>query len=371
MTELFQLLQINIISARDLATVSRSMNTYVVGWVHPERKLITRVDHKGNNCPEWNDRFIFRVTPDFLSSNSSKVEIEIYSQAWLRDNLVGSVRVSIASLLPTDGPIGSTRRTVDLQIRRPSGRPQGILNVVVSVLDGTRRSMPLSRVGIQDDKGTRPKPEGSSVLRRSKSERSWVAGADNESTQAPKPPEPGPGSSLGSSICNSDVGPSASVVAAAVARGLYTPNTTKARGRGNGGKAIINNDDEGDSILQWADEPSEDGIVTKIERWKMEMQKPNHGGGKGGGGQVAAGEGTRHKHKNPHPHLHPQHRRSKTDAGGRLFRCFGKAYGFEFTIVCGSNHANDKQNNKNGKKKLRPKTTTSDGDTDSQSYIIV
>lgn len=117
--------------------------------------------------------------------------------------------------------------------------------------------------------------------------------------KTPNPPEPDPGSSLGgrSSICNSDVGPSATVVEAAVARELYTPNT-KGRGCGNDDKSIINNDDEGDSILQWVEETSEDEIVTKMERWKMEMQKPMHGGGKGV--QVAAGEGARHKHKNTH-----------------------------------------------------------------------
>lgn len=367
MTESFQLLQINIISALDLASVSRSMHTYVVGWVNPDRKLTTRVDHIGNNCPQWNDRFVFRVTPKFLSSDSATVDIEIYSQAWLRDTLVGSVRVPIASLLPTDSPKGSTRRSVALQIRRPSGRPQGILNIAVSVLDGTRRSMPLSGIWLPDDKGPRPRPdpEGSIVLRRVKSERSWTAITDPEvraSTSTCKGPELGPGSSLGgSSICNTDVGPSASVVAAAMAKGLYMP-PTRGHGRG-GGKAGINNnsnnDDEGSSILQWTDEQSEDGTMTKIERWKMEMQRAPHGGGKGG--QIV-GEGARHKHKHKH-----RHRRSKTE-GGRLFRCFGKAYGFELTIVCGANQ-HDRQT-KSGKKKIRHKAP-SDGDTNSQSYIIV
>ncbi|KMT13906.1 hypothetical protein BVRB_4g077470 [Beta vulgaris subsp. vulgaris] len=372
MTEPFQLLHINIISARDLAPVSKSMNTYVVGWVNPNRKLTTRVDHKGNNCPEWNDKFVFRVTPKFLNSDSSIVDIEIYSQAWLRDALIGSVRVSIANLIPTGYQNGSTRRSVALQIRRPSGRPQGILNVVVSVLDGSRQSMPLSVVGLPSEKGARPKPEpeGSIIsLRRAKSERSWTATIDQE-PRAPRPagrgPEPGPSSSMGGSMCNSDVGPSASVVAAAVAKGLYMP-TVAARGRGRGG-GKGNNDDDGSSILQWEDEESEEGIMTKIERWKMEMQKTSHGGhghGRGGGnggrrGDHVVGEGVRHKHN--------KHRRAKTE-GGRLFRCFGKAYGFEFTIVCGANHGNDRHN-KNAKKKVHH-TTTSDDDTNSQSYIII
>jgi len=381
MTEAIQLLQINIISAQDLATVARSMNTYVVGWVNPNRKLTTRVDHKGNNSPEWNDRFVFRVSPEFLESNTSTVELEIYCQTWLRDTLVGFVRVAVPNLLPTDSPNGLTRRSVALQIRRPSGRPQGILNVIVSVVDGARRSMPLSGFGTTNDKGNhtishKQNPEDSIILRREKSERSWAAMADQEPRAAKSPfkghdPGPGPGhgqgprSSIGggASICNSDVGPSASVVAAAVAKGLYMPPAQRGRGRGRGKEMITtNNDDDGSSILQWADEQSEDGIVTKIERWKMEMQKSLHGSGggrKGGGGQ---GDGARHKHK---------HRRSKTE-GGRLFRCFGKAYGFEFTIVCGSNNGNNKQNIKSGKKKVHHNNhNTSDDESNSRSYIIV
>uniref|UniRef100_A0A803L541 C2 domain-containing protein n=1 Tax=Chenopodium quinoa TaxID=63459 RepID=A0A803L541_CHEQI len=292
------------------------MNTYVVGWVNPNRKLITRVDHKGNNSPEWNDRFIFRVSPEFLESNTSTVELEIYCQTWLRDTLVGFVRVAVPNLLPTDSPNGLTRRSVALQIRRPSGRPQGILNVVVSVLDGARRSMPLSGIGTTDNKGNytishKPNPEDSIILRRAKSERSWAAMADQEPRAAKSPfkghdPGPGPGH----------------------------------------GQGLRSN------------EQSEDGIVTKIERWKMEMQKSLH---RGGGGRKG-GDGARNKHK---------HRRSKTE-GGRLFRCFGKAYGFEFTIVCGSNNGNDKQNIKSGKKKVHHNNhNTSDDESNSQSYIIV
>ncbi|XP_057515848.1 uncharacterized protein LOC130797305 [Amaranthus tricolor] len=372
MTESFQLLQINVLSARDLASMGKSMHTYVVGWINPARKQTTRIDHNGNNCPEWNDRFVFRVTPRLLSSESSFIEIEIYCQAWLRDTLIGSVRVAIANILPASGPIGSTRRSVALQIRRPSGRPQGILNVTVSVLENHRRSMPLSIVNPQEEnkKTTRLKPEheGNIVLRRVKSERSWTT-MDNDSRvsdptrKGPDPyPGQGPASSLGggSSICNSDVGPSASVVAEAVAKGLYMPPTMTYKNRVRGGnKTAAHHDDDGSSILQWADENSEEGMMTKIERWKMELNKTSRV--VGGRGNNLVGEGLRHEHRH--------HRRSKTE-GGRLFKCFGKAYGFEFTIVCGANQANQRHN-KNDKKNNVHRKAPSDSETNSQSYIIL
>ncbi|KAL2941253.1 Protein SRC2 [Bienertia sinuspersici] len=366
MTESFQLLQINIVSARDLASVSKTMHTYAVGWINPDRKLTTRVDHKGNNCPEWNDRFVFKVTPKFLNSESSTIEIEIYSQAWLRDTLVGYVRVLIANLLPANG---STRRSVSLQIRRPSGRPQGILHANVSIVDGSRRSMPLSGVGPSNEKGDFPKPDpeqGSIVLRRAKSERSLsnFYNNDDQDTKALRPPTC---SSLGGSLCNSDVGPSASVVAAAMAKGIHMQPTMaqhgrgRGRGRGRGGFKGNNHDDEGSSILQCEDEPSEEGLNTKIERWKMELNKQSHN--HKGDHHHTGNKDARHKHHNKH------HRRSKTE-GGRVFRCFGKAYGFEFTIVCGGNQDNNDKHKKNGKKKVQHRSP-SDDDANSQSYIVL
>lgn len=85
-----------------------------------------------------------------------------------------------------------------LQVRRPSGRPQGILNIGVALLDSSMRSMPLYRqlsmsaVGFRDlmeDTSTLPHLQqnnnnqtsnnGIPVLRRSKSERSELVGLDH------------------------------------------------------------------------------------------------------------------------------------------------------------------------------------------------
>ncbi|KAK9735612.1 hypothetical protein RND81_04G215700 [Saponaria officinalis] len=335
MTEPIQLLQINIISARDLAPVCGSMSTYAVGWVDPEKKQTTRVDHKGNNCPEWNDKFVFRVTPGFLKSESTTFVIEIYTQAWLRDVIIGSVRVSVASLVPTPNSKGTARRAVALQIRRPSGRPQGILNVSVSVIDGTMRSMPLSGLDVPDGK-VRAKPESTrGGLRRVKSERSWSATDVDDHRAGPATgPEPTngpttrPASSLGGSLCT-DVGPSPSVVAAAVAKGLYLPaGVAKAANRGRRGKQ---NDDAESSILQWEDEQSEEGVMSKIERWKTELHHPMTMYSKE---KDLNERGARQNRR--------VHRRAKTETG-RLFRCFGKVCGFEFTIVCGGNNQDNKK----------------------------
>ncbi|KAG6664622.1 hypothetical protein CIPAW_02G106600 [Carya illinoinensis] len=148
----FQLLELNLISAQDLANVSRSMRTYAVAWVHPDRKLSTRVDSQGDNNPTWNDKFVFRVDDEFLHSDTSAVMIEIYALHWFRDVHVGTVRVLVGNLIPNlpgrshnenNNQVKVGMRFVALQVRRPSGRPQGILNIGVGILNSSMRSMPL------------------------------------------------------------------------------------------------------------------------------------------------------------------------------------------------------------------------------------
>lgn len=182
-----QLLEISIISAQDLQLVSKSMKTYATAWMNPKRKLSSRVDEEGKNNPTWNDKFVFRVEEEFLRRDTSAVMIEIYSSHWFRDTLVGTVRCLVGNLIPQAAPAHYSHpyigmRFVALQVRRPSGRPQGILNIGVALLDSSMRSMPLytqpamSAVGyhdLMDDPPELPEYSGNGpLLRRSRSERS-------------------------------------------------------------------------------------------------------------------------------------------------------------------------------------------------------
>ncbi|XP_020222906.1 uncharacterized protein LOC109805288 [Cajanus cajan] len=192
----FQLLELNVISAQDLAPVGRNMRAYAVSWLHPDRKLSTRVDTQGQTQPTWNDKFVFRVDEEFLYSDTSAITIHIYALHWFKDIHVGTVRVLLANLLPPPADPNHraplAMRFVALQVRRPSGRPQGILNIAFSLLDTSMRSMPLynhnaSALGYRHLMGEKdayhthnhlfpsPKPD----LRRTKS--------DTSSMLAPRP----------------------------------------------------------------------------------------------------------------------------------------------------------------------------------------
>ncbi|KAK7834789.1 hypothetical protein CFP56_024055 [Quercus suber] len=95
----FHLLEINLVSAQDLEPVSKVMHTYAVTWLNPERKLLTRVDQHGYTNPTWNEKFLFRVDNVFLNSDTSAIMVEIHASSWIRDILIGTVRVLVNNLL--------------------------------------------------------------------------------------------------------------------------------------------------------------------------------------------------------------------------------------------------------------------------------
>ncbi|KAK6142717.1 hypothetical protein DH2020_023065 [Rehmannia glutinosa] len=105
------ILEINLISAQGLKAPSanlRRMQTYAVTWISPDTKLRTRVDSLGGENPTWNDKFLFRVSNEFVYGDTSAVAVEIFAVGYIKDFLIGT-------------------------IRRPSGRFQGALNISAAV----------------------------------------------------------------------------------------------------------------------------------------------------------------------------------------------------------------------------------------------
>ncbi|PNX77688.1 calcium-dependent lipid-binding domain-containing protein [Trifolium pratense] len=145
----YQLLELNVISAQDLASVGRSMRTYAVAWIDPDRKLSTQVDSEGGRDPAWNDKFVFRVDEEFLYDENSTITIDIYAVHWFKDIHVGTAHILSEDIIPPSQPSNNNNykpsgmHFVGLQVLRPSGRPKGILNVGLAVIDGSMRSMPL------------------------------------------------------------------------------------------------------------------------------------------------------------------------------------------------------------------------------------
>ncbi|KAH1105813.1 hypothetical protein J1N35_009581 [Gossypium stocksii] len=325
-----RVLEINVVSAGDLTPVSKNMKTYAVVWVKPDEKLSTGVDQKGGTDPIWNYPFTFKVDEKFLNSEDATIAVDIYAAAWVKDALVGSVNVLINDIFHLRSAADaksndSARRTVTLQIRRPSGRPQGILKMEVALVDSSMRCNPR----VED-----PKPErtihggGSSVHENHETNANIRSELTAEENYEKRPQgsivKCGSGSSgsevkcnggsmvNGDSLCNSDVGPSASVVAAAIAKGLYQPP-------GNNQPETK----ETSKISEWTKKEREEELSKKLERWRSEI---------------------------PSQAVKSRRRSRKKRSGGgiKLLSCFGNTFQFEISINFGSKKKRSNGNNGSG-----------------------
>ncbi|EOY02630.1 Calcium-dependent lipid-binding (CaLB domain) family protein [Theobroma cacao] len=148
-------LELNFISAQGLVHPSlipdRHLKTYAVAWVDSSTKLHTRVDRVGGENPTWNDKFLFKVSPEFLFNKTSTVSVEIYAAGTFRDRLIGSVRLLIHNFIPTASAAAmKTPAFAALLIHSPFGQFFGTLNVGGMVLDGSRFQLALSKVSTID-----------------------------------------------------------------------------------------------------------------------------------------------------------------------------------------------------------------------------
>ncbi|OIV98863.1 hypothetical protein TanjilG_21198 [Lupinus angustifolius] len=187
----YQLLELNVISAQDLALVSQSMRTYAVVWIDPNHKLSTRVDSDGHNNPTWNDKFVFQVDEDFFYDDTSLITIDIYALHWFKDIHVGTAEVLAGDLFPPPSePFHNTYKLrsmqlMGLQVHRSSGSHKGFLNVGVAVLDSSTRSMPVYTHNTSTPKNHHVhndhmihEAHAKSEFRRTKSETSSIIGSE-------------------------------------------------------------------------------------------------------------------------------------------------------------------------------------------------
>ncbi|KDP21440.1 hypothetical protein JCGZ_21911 [Jatropha curcas] len=73
---------------------------------------------------------------EFLSGETTSVSVEIFAVGCLRDKLIGTVRLLISNI-PLFSQEMRTPSFVALQIRRPSGRFQGLFNISAIINDAS------------------------------------------------------------------------------------------------------------------------------------------------------------------------------------------------------------------------------------------
>ncbi|CAH9077325.1 unnamed protein product [Cuscuta europaea] len=304
------ILEITLVSAHDLAPVSKSLHAYALIWIHPNRKRTTNIDQHGHTSPTWNSNFSFKVDREFLASDDSAVSVEIYAVSWFRDVLVGTVSVKISNLFSPAPEWG--KRSVALQIRRPSGAPQGMLNMEVSLLDsessggtlladimstssGFRKSLELDRRNVlESENGEDAEKQriGEKVQQWRRSMSLDMSGMNCEDAEefTGNPGSVCNGSTVncGSEVC-SDVGPSASIVAAEIARNRQR------------------------SSMLTSEDSAQKGLTPKMERWRRDAAT---------------------RENDEIQTMVPKRGHWRRNSDSSVYSCF--VYGFQFTIVCGT-----------------------------------
>ncbi|KAL8557691.1 hypothetical protein ACS0TY_004966 [Phlomoides rotata] len=335
-------LEVSLISAQDLAPVSKPTRTYAVAWINPKRKVATRTDHNYRN-PIWNDKVTFRLDGQFLDSPMAAITVEIYTVSWFRHVLVGTVRVLLCDLLGSLQKNPKSTRFVALQIRRPSGVPQGILNMGVSLLNNSLKSMLLQHKTedlhekVNETTNKNQDDEDPELVKKIHLWRSMSVGSETNSPDQLPSKE---GSMCNGSVANgsvvtgselcSDIGPSASIVAADLAWKMHQPPPPPPMKH-----AYKNTQDDGteSSIVEEMtfEEAMAKGYrnrVTSRDSWKKAIYDFDE--------SELSYATTTHSRRN---------------SDGSLFSCF--VGGVEFSIVCGASNKppNSNRYNSMGRRK--------------------
>ncbi|KAK4363058.1 hypothetical protein RND71_018299 [Anisodus tanguticus] len=132
--------EVKISSAKDLKNVNwryGRLKPYAVVWVDPKGKCSTKVDDNGDTSPYWDENL---VIPLYSPMEESTLYIDVvHANAPERTKpLIGSAKLPLRDVVDSVGIGNSFER--ELELKRPSGRPQGKVKVEVTVRDRRYRA---------------------------------------------------------------------------------------------------------------------------------------------------------------------------------------------------------------------------------------
>ncbi|KAG2633660.1 protein SRC2 homolog [Panicum virgatum] len=149
--------EVTVGSARDLKNVNwrhGDLRPYAVAWVDSGTRCSTRVDLDGGENPAWDEKVLVPLPP------ASRLDDAVLHVDVVHANadegvkpLVGSARLPLRDVLDEAGLGGKAAR--NLRLKRPSGRPQGRLDVHVAVKEPARYYDPYPAPGGYAQTGTR------------------------------------------------------------------------------------------------------------------------------------------------------------------------------------------------------------------------
>ncbi|CAK7337334.1 unnamed protein product [Dovyalis caffra] len=126
--------EVTICSAKDLKNVNWRyglLRPYAVVWVDSNSKCSTRVDEEGDTSPLWDQTLVIPLPSGPIEDRTLYIDIVHAGCEEDTKPLIGSAKLKLSDVLDEVG-IGE-RVTRTLKLKRPSGRPQGKLDVKVTI----------------------------------------------------------------------------------------------------------------------------------------------------------------------------------------------------------------------------------------------
>ncbi|MQM07981.1 hypothetical protein Taro_040834 [Colocasia esculenta] len=133
--------EVTVVSAKNLKNVNwrhGDLHPYAVVWVDPAAKCSTKVAIDGDGeDPVWDEKLVVPLGHD-RSLDDAVLSIDIVHANAEKDTkpLVGSARLPLREIVDEVGIGGKATRS--LKVKRPSGRPQGKLEIRVAVKEPPR-----------------------------------------------------------------------------------------------------------------------------------------------------------------------------------------------------------------------------------------
>ncbi|KAJ8536797.1 hypothetical protein K7X08_035198 [Anisodus acutangulus] len=132
--------EVKISSAKDLKNVNwryGRLKPYAVVWVDPKGKCSTKVDDNGDTSPYWDEKL---VIPLYAPIEESTLYIDVVHANAPEGTkpLIGSGKIPLRDAVDSVGIGNLFERS--LELKRPSGRPQGKVKVEVTIRDPRYRA---------------------------------------------------------------------------------------------------------------------------------------------------------------------------------------------------------------------------------------
>ncbi|CAK9318251.1 unnamed protein product [Citrullus colocynthis] len=134
-------LEVKIQSARDLKNINWKYGTlkpYAVVWIDPKNKSSTKVDPEGDTSPYWDETLVIPFSSPIEDATLHIDVVHVVDADEDTKPLIGSARLRLSEVVDDVGLGESSQRT--LQLKRPSGRPQGKVEVKVTVREPRYRT---------------------------------------------------------------------------------------------------------------------------------------------------------------------------------------------------------------------------------------